>query len=119
MNSTGAKVKLALCKRRQRLKGGGVGGVRVRARQENAHCDGKVSGDKEGNGLRLARVRHYTHRSSFVSPSPWSGGLATFFFFLPPFPPALYSLPHSPSYSPFSFWSDTEKKRELIVFCSR
>lgn len=53
LNSRGSKVKLVLFRGGQRVEGGGVG-EGVKARQENAHCDGKVLGDKGGNGLSLA-----------------------------------------------------------------
>lgn len=44
LNSEGSEVK--------RVSFGGVGAVEKR--RENAHCDGKVFGDKGGNGLSLA-----------------------------------------------------------------
>ncbi len=52
LNSGGSKVKLVLFGGGKGVKGGS--GEGVKARQENAHCDGKVLGDKGGNGLSLA-----------------------------------------------------------------
>lgn len=51
LNSGGSKVKLVLLEAGREWGGSGEG---VKARRENAHCDGKVLGDKGGNGLSLA-----------------------------------------------------------------
>lgn len=46
----------------------------MKARQENALCDGKVLGDKRGNGLSWCAEQ----TGPLLSLTHWSGGLATF-----------------------------------------
>lgn len=66
---------------------GGGRGVGVKARQENAHCDGKVSGGtKEATGSVWLRWG-VEQTGSPLSLTPWSGGLATFLISFPLAPP--------------------------------
>lgn len=53
LNGTVSEVKLALFRGGQAVAGASQEGG-VKPTQENAHCDGKVLGDKGGNALNLA-----------------------------------------------------------------
>lgn len=116
LNSGGSKVKLAL------FRGGkGVGGLEegVKARQEKAHCDGKVLGTKEATASVWRCVEQ---TGPPLSLTPRSGGLATFILpsFLPPTPSRFKRIGSPTLPSPFGvvLKSSERENRELVVLRS-